>query len=276
MKKITYLFLAATVMGGIMSCGKEEVKDTLPEFVKNDMELVWSDEFDQDSDEPNPENWDYNVGGSGWGNSEVQTYKMDRASSYVSNGTLKIVAHRNDKDRWESARLVTSFKQFFTYGYIEFRAKLPVEPGSWPALWMMPQHEKYGKWPRSGEIDVMEYATNTWGKKTYGTVHCKAGSGGNAVNSDYIEIKDVANTWHTYAVNWTEDSITWYYDGEVMTEYKNPHREEANWEVWPYDKPFYIIMNVAMGGTLGGEIPKSTKKCQMEVDYVRVYQKKAE
>lgn len=114
------------------------------------------------------------------------------------------------------------------------------------------------------------------GKKTYGTVHCKAGSGGNAVNSDYIEIKDVANTWHTYAVNWTEDSITWYYDGEVMTEYKNPHREEANWEVWPYDKPFYIIMNVAMGGTLGGEIPKSTKKCQMEVDYVRVYQKKAE
>lgn len=273
MKKIIFVLAAVMVAFSFMSCGKEEVKDTLPDFVKNEMELVWSDEFDGKSDEPNPENWDYNVGGSGWGNSEIQTYKMDRANSYVSKGTLKIVAKRNDKGRWESARLISSFRQSFTYGYIEFRAKLPVESGSWPALWMMPQHESYGRWPRSGEIDVMEYATNTWGKKTYGTIHCKAGSGGNSLCSNYIEIDDVTK-WHTYAVDWQEDYIAWYFDGELLARYDNPHKEEGNWQYWPYDKPFYIIMNVAMGGTLGGKVPDEVKKCQMEVDYVRVYQKK--
>lgn len=81
--------------------------------------------------------------------------------------------------------------------------------------------------------------------------------------------------WHTYAVNWTEDAITWYYDGKFLTEYKNPHNTEKNsWEAWPFDRPFYIIMNLAMGGTLGGDIPKNLKSCQMEIDYVRVYQKK--
>lgn len=277
MKKILVLLVAVVSIFGFVSCGAKEeeepVIDRLPQFVKDNMELVWADEFDGESDEPNPENWDYNVGGSGWGNSEVQTYTMDRSNSYVSNGTLKIVAKKNDKGRWTSARLVTSFRQAFKYGYIEFRAKLPVEEGSWPALWMMPQHESYGRWPRSGEIDVMEYATNTWGKKTYGTLHCKAGSGGKAISSNYIEIEDVTK-YHTYALDWQEDHIAWYYDGEKIHEYKNPEREEANWEVWPYDKPFYIIMNVAMGGNLGGKIPEKLESCQMEVDYVRVYANK--
>lgn len=274
LKAIFGLLLVALFCASFVSCSKEDNAETdnLPQFVKNEMELVWADEFDGESNEPDPKKWNYNVGGNGWGNSEVQNYTEDRENSFVSNGTLKIVAKRNANDRWTSARLVTSFRQAFTYGYIEFRAKLPVEQGSWPALWMLSQFESYGKWPRSGEIDVMEYATNFWGKKAYGTVHCKAGSGGNSVNSDYKEIAD-ATKWHTYAIDWNEDALTWYYDGEEVTKYENPHNSDKSWEAWPFDKPFYIIMNVAMGGELGGEIPKKTKQCQMEVDYVRVYQK---
>lgn len=275
MKKLTTILLTVILFCTIISCGNDDVnKDTLPDFVKNSMTFVWSDEFEQKSDEPNPEFWDYNVGGSGWGNSEIQTYTMSRENSYVSNGTLKIIANKNDKGRWQSARLITSFKKNFTYGYIEFRAKLPTEAGSWPALWMMPQRDTYGKWPRSGEIDVMEYATNTWGKMCYGTCHCFAGSGDKAPAHGGLEIKDAAKTWHTYAVNWTEDKLTWYIDGVETVSYDNPHSEELGWHEWPYDKPFYIIMNVAMGGTLGGDVPKKLKKCQMEVDWVRVYQNK--
>ena len=254
----------------LMSCEEKET-DMRPDFVKENMNLVWSDEFDGEESEPNPDFWDYNTGGHGWGNGERQNYTKDRENSFVSNGTLKIKAFKNESGKWTSARLISSFKKSFTYGYIEFRAKLPIEKGSWPALWMMPQFSAYGNWPKSGEIDVMEYATSTWGKKAYGTVHCKAGSGGNAVNSDYIEIADVRK-WHTYAVLWQEDSIQWYFDGVLVTEYKNPHNAENLWQAWPFDQPFYIIMNLAMGGTLGGDIPSNLKSCQMEVDYVRVYQ----
>ena len=260
------LFAAAILLS---SCQGRE-KSVSPEFVK-DMNLVWADEFDGASDEPNPEYWDYNTGAHGWGNAERQNYTKDRANSYVSDGTLKIVALKGDDGKWTSARLKTSFKKSFTYGYIEFRAKLPDEKGSWPALWLLPQLNTYGQWPKSGEIDVMEYASNFWGKKTYGTVHCKAGYGGNAANSDYIEISNVKK-WHNYAVLWQEDSIQWYYDGKLLTEYKNPHNGENSWEAWPFDRPFYLIMNVAMGGTLGGDIPSNLEKCQMEIDYVRVYQ----
>jgi len=268
-KRFISLLIAAFPVFFI-SCAEKQ-SDLRPDFVKQNMKLVWSDEFDGASQEPNPEFWDYNTGGHGWGNGERQNYTKDRKNSYVSDGTLKIVAYKNESGKWTSARLVSSFKKSFTYGYIEFRAKLPVEKGSWPALWMMPQFSAYGNWPRSGEIDVMEYATSTWGKKAYGTVHCRAGSGGNAVSSGYTEISN-ATKWHNYAVLWKEDSIQWYFDGKLINEYKNPREQKDAWTSWPFDKDFYIIMNVAMGGTLGGDIPSGLEKCQMEVDYVRVYQ----
>lgn len=274
MKKTTILIKTLFILSQsllILSCQKE--KDLRPDFVKEKMQLVWSDEFDscEEDGAALAENWDYDTGGHGWGNGERQNYTSSRSNSFVSDGSLKIIACKNEKGKWTSARLKTSFKKSFTYGYIEFRAKLPTEKGSWPALWLLPQLNNYGQWPKSGEIDVMEYATNFWGKKTYGTVHCKAGYGGNAANSDYIEINNVRK-WHNYAILWQEDSIQWYYDGKLLTEYKNPHNEENSWEAWPFDKPFYLIMNVAMGGTLGGDIPSNLEKCQMEVDYVRVYQ----
>ncbi len=266
--KLLYLPVIALCAFALVSC-KE--KDTRPDFVKS-MKLVWSDEFDGATNEPNPDNWIYNEGAHGWGNSEVQNYTKNRENSFVSDGTLKIVALRGKDNKWTSARLLSIFKKSWTYGYIEFRAKVPTQQGCWPALWLMPNSQAYGNWPRSGEIDVMEYSNAVWGNKIYGTVHCRAGYGGKAIHSGYTVLKNVQNKWHTYAVHWTEDAITWYYDGVPFTEYKNPHDAETPWKTWPYDKNFYVIMNVAMGGNLGGDIPKKLKSCQMEVDYVRWYQ----
>lgn len=119
MKKITVLLFCAIAAFSLISCGEEPdepERDLLPEFVKSNMELVWADEFNGESNEPDPANWDYNVGGNGWGNSEVQNYTKDRENSYVSNGTLKIVAKKNEKGRWTSARLTSSFRHAFTYG----------------------------------------------------------------------------------------------------------------------------------------------------------------
>lgn len=250
------------------SCKEESVS---PEFVK-DMELVWADEFDGPGDEPNPECWDYNTGAHGWGNNERQNYTRDRANSYVSDGTLKIAAIKGDDNKWTSARLVSRWKKAYTYGYVEFRAKLPTQKGSWPALWLMPNRDNYGTWPRSGEIDVMEYAQSFWGTKAYGTCHCLAGSGGNALASAGVDVKPADKKWHNYGVLWTEEKITWIYDGVEFLTYENPHDADYPQKYWPYDRDFYVIMNVAMGGTLGGDIPKDAKKCLMEVDYIRWYQ----
>lgn len=273
MKITNTIFIASSIFISLLllSCSQKP-KDNLPPFVKSKMNLVWSDEFDYSSTSPNPENWGYNTGGGGWGNGELQTYTDSAENSFITkDGTLKIVAKKNDKGRWTSARILSRYKKTFDSGYIEFRAKLPTEKGCWPALWMLPQQSAYGTWPRSGEIDVMEFSPNVWGSTAYGTLHCLNGSGGKPISSTGHKIKS-AQKWHTYAINWTESSISWYYDGECFAEYQNPQAEKDNWKAWPYDIPYFIIMNVAMGGTLGGNIPTDLTTCEMEVDYVRVYQ----
>ena len=272
MKKTNLILCSVCALGicaAISSCAK---KDTTPDFVKTDMNLVWADEFNSDSDEPDPAVWDFKEGGHGWGNNEVQNYTKDRKNSYVSKGTLKIAAVKEKNGKWTSARMVTQYKKSFTYGYLEFRAKVPTQKGCWPALWLLPENNAYGTWPRSGEIDVMEASRNVWGSQVYGTVHCRDGHGGNPIKSVGREVKKMDKAWHTYAINWTTEGITWYYDGKVLTEYRNPHNDEDGWMSWPFDQPFHILMNVAMGGNLGGDIDKKIESCVMELDYVRLYQ----
>ena len=269
-KKVIGTVFAVGIFFSMASCG--DATDTLPDFVKKDMKLVWSDEFDGPTDVPDPAVWDYKEGAHGWGNNERQNYTKDRENSYVSDGTLKIVAKKNEKGKWTSARLFSQFKKSMTYGYLEFRAKVPTEKGCWPALWMLPEKDTYGIWPRSGEIDVMEASANVWGNQVYGTAHCLSGHGGNPVISVGTEVKKMNKKWHTYAVNWDSEGIAWYYDGKLLCTYRNPHKTDDGWMEWPFDQPFYIIMNVAMGGNLGGDIDGKIDNCTMEVDYVRLYQ----
>lgn len=253
-----------------IACDEDDGKN-LPSFVKEDMKLVWNDEFDNDAKELNPDYWSHNTGGGGWGNNEVQVYTEDKANSYIEDGKLNILASKDDGGKWTSARLTTRFKQKFQYGYIEMRAKLPTKIGCWPAFWMLPQKSVYGPWPRSGEIDIMEASAHVWGKQIYGTLHCLEGHAGTPIHSVGKDIGNPAK-YHNYAVYWTEDLIRWYYDGEVVSEYQNPKEGDDNWKKWPYDNEFFILMNLAIGGNLGGEPPKDVKEYKMQVDYVRIYQ----
>lgn len=273
--------------------------------------LKWSDEFDDDA--LDSENWNRVVWPKGKVNDEVQAYSADAQYSVVKDGTLKIYA-KGSGGTWTSARIDTSDKQKFKYGYFEARIKQPVayknttesegnlllnddgEPvnnGVWPAFWMMPnayeyenedgelerdEHGAYGIWPRSGEIDIMEYSPTTHGTSAYATYHHFDAT--KARNDGYSSLGEISvktpvydddSDWHTYGMLWTDGILEAYYDGKSLgTFYVNAN---SGSDQWPYDQDFYLILNLAMGGSLGGGINSGMKMAVYEIDYVRVYQK---
>ena len=276
---------------------KNETTDTQPEAkgaYRKGMKLVWHDEFNSaDSDRtPLSSKWGYDVGRGtsrnsdgtnpgnwGWGNGEEQWYSdNDPDNTYVSNGTLKIVAKKEKAEgdaSWTSGRLVTRNIYENKYGCIEMRAKISEAAGIWPAFWML-RHDIYDAggtgWPVGGEIDIMESSTRVWGAgKVYGTLHCQAGFGGGPIWSKGMQLSSLEATWHTYAIVWKEKgTISWYYDDKLLGTYTAS--DKNNNAVWPYDENFYIILNLAVGGGLGGAIDPKLNKATMEVDYVRWYQ----
>ena len=271
MKKI--VFPALMVIGlSVIFTGCKDKEAPLPEYVKQTMSLVWADEFEYEG-KPDESKWSYSIGNqNGWGNGEIQKYTDKPENVNVHKGFCTITALREGKsNRWTSARMKTEHKGFWDRGYIEVRAKLPEGVGTWPAIWMMPEANRHGQWPRSGEIDIMEHVGFDK-DRVHATVHSKAFNhkqGNQKTRSDILE--GATKKFHTYAVYWTDDVIRWVYDGETFYETENPH---MTWEEWPFDHPFYLILNVAIGGTWGGQqgIDKKMTKAAMEVDYVRVYQ----
>ncbi len=238
--------------------------------------IVWSDEFDTNGT-PNTEYWDYNIGNGdwGWGNGEKQYYTNRQDNVTVKDGKLIITAKRENYQGYQytSTRIVSRKKVDIKYGRIEFMAKLPKGKGTWPALWMMPTDSVYGTWPRSGEIDVMEHVGNNEGY-VLGTCHSNVHNGttdGGMGKTVYRE--GVTDEFHLYSVEWTPDKITFLFDDEPYYTYQNPKYSQNNNNYYPYDQEFYIIMNIAMGGTLGGDIDSNFTSAQMEIEYVRVYQK---
>ncbi len=236
-------------------------------------ELVWSDEFDY-SGVPDTSKWKYQTGSGGWGNNELQNYTDNSRSAdtaIVENGYLKIQA-RYDNGKWKSARL--NSKESWQYGLIEARMKITDKKGAWPAFWMMPKDSEYGTWPKSGEIDIMENAPSTNGENTiFSSLHAE---GHYAVNPKAIGRKnfgkDLSSDWHTISVEWNADKITAYYDGIAQQTYYN---DGSGYKNWPYDKPFYIILNLAIGGNLGGSADSRAlqeKGADFLIDYIRVYQ----
>jgi beta-glucanase (GH16 family) len=234
-------------------------------------ELVWSDEFETDG-APDSEKWGYDTGGHGWGNNELQFYTAARNNSYVEDGKLMIKALKPN-NTWTSARLVTKEKGDWLHGRFEIRAKLPEGVGTWPAIWMLPTDWEYGGWPDSGEIDIMEHVGYDFGK-VHGTVHTEAynHSIGTQVGKA-IDVKNVSTEFHVYSIDWTENEIIWYIDGEEYFRFDNQNK---TYKEWPFDKRFHLIMNIAIGGNWGGAqgVDPNLKEATMEVDYVRVYKKK--
>ncbi|VXB98969.1 Laminarinase [Flavobacterium sp. 9AF] len=225
--------------------------------------LVWSDEFNTDG-APDSNKWGYDLGAGGWGNQEAQTYTNSATNAVVSGGNLVITAIKSGSD-YTSARLKSENKFEFTYGKVEVRAKLPVGGGTWPAIWMLgANYDQNGfSWPACGEIDIMEHKGNQ-PNVIYGTLHYPGNSGGNA-NGNSTTISNVSSEFHVYKTIWSPSSIQIFVDDVLF------HSVPNNNSI-PFNHDFFLILNVAMGGTFGGPIDSSFTQSSMEVDYVRVYQ----
>jgi beta-glucanase (GH16 family) len=165
-----------------------------------------------------------------------------------------------------SARIKSQGRYSFTYGKVEIRAKLPSAAGTWPALWMLGSNITTVGWPKCGEIDIMEQ--KGWDKNKVSSALHNQSSSGNTIHVKELDLITSTTDFHVYAVNWTPDEITFSVDGNEYYTYGPEDKTEVN---WPYDKPQFIILNVAMGGNLGGEIPEDFNESSMQIDYVRVY-----
>lgn len=175
---------------------------------------------------------------------------------------MKITA-KKEGSTYTSARLKSEDKYEFTYGKIEFRAKLPAGGGTWPAVWSLGQDYKTNSWPACGEIDFMEHVGNSQ-NVIHGSLHYPGNSGGNG-NTGSTTITNASTEFHVYKTIWTPSSIKFYVDDKLFHSF-------ANNNTVPFNKDFFLIMNVAMGGNFGGTIDPAFTQSTMEVDYIRVYQ----
>ncbi|MFU8873974.1 ricin-type beta-trefoil lectin domain protein [Micromonospora sp. SL4-19] len=242
--------------------------------------VTWSDDFNGAAGAPpDASKWRYDIGGSGWGNNELQYYTSStRNAALDGNGNLVITARRENPSgyscwygscQYTSARLLTAGTFTQAYGRFEARIKIPRGQGIWPAFWMLGNDIATNPWPNSGEIDIMENIGRE-PSTVHGSLHGPGYSGGNPLTgqTSLPGGQALADAFHTYAVDWAPDSITWYLDGVAYSR-KTP--ADAGGNRWVFDHPFFMIMNVAVGGNWPGSPDGSTVFPQtMVVDYVRV------
>lgn len=235
---------------------------------------VWADEFSTDG-LPDPTKWGYDIGGSGWGNNELQYYTNSTNNASVANGILSITSRKEFRDgkNYTSARLVTKNKGDFLNGRIEVRAKLPSGRGSWPAIWMLPTDWEYGNWPNSGEIDIMEHVGYD-PTRVHFSIHTEAynHTKGTQKSTNRI-IATAMSEFHKYRVDWTPYAVRGYFDDEFIFEFVNEGRGSST---WPFDKKFHLLLNLAIGGSWGGVdgVDDTIFPIIFEIDYVRVYKMK--
>lgn len=236
--------------------------------------LVWSDEFDYKG-LPNPEKWGYEVGYIR--NNEKQYYTKERwANAEVKDGHLVITARKDDYSTAEkvhpitSASVISKGKGFWKRGRIEVRAKVPISLGTWPAIWMLPE-DRSGGWPKCGEIDILEHVGFD-PKKVHFNIHVERYNHTKNNGKGKTVPTDSADEFHIYAVEWFDDRIDFYFDAQKVFTYQNEKEGEVS---WPFDKPFYIILNLAYGGGWGGAKGTDDSKLPQEfhIDYVRVFGK---
>lgn len=251
--------------------------------------LIWNDEFDYQG-KPDPSKWSYDIWPAGKVNDEDQTYTEQLRNVEVKDGNLVITAHKEDYSNanYTSGRIHSQGKGDFLYGRAEVRAKLPAGQGTWSAIWMLPSDPfKYATtcevgedwqgsstcnaWPNSGEIDIMEHVGYDM-QTIHGTVHNEAYYWAKwEQRKASIEGKTVDQNFHVYAIEWTPEHIIVFFDETPYFFYSN---ESTGWQAWPYDHPYHVILNLAIGGSwgkAGGPIDDSIFPVSMEVDYVRVF-----
>ena len=257
-----------------------------PYYAPEGYQLVWQDEFDGNygyapnengvpRTELNPDYWTHEVKSAGWVNHELQNYVNHKTPegklvTELRNGKLRITALK-ENGKVYSGRVYAKVKEGWKYGYIEASIKLPKGKGTWPAFWMMPVN--FRSWPADGEIDIMEevgYHPDYVSSSLHANAHVH--SNGTQVTHE-MKCAGAEGEFHTYAILWTAKNITTYVDGKVQLSYDN---RGLGRDDWPYDDPFYVIFNLAWGGDWGGAqgVDESALPATMEVDYIRVFQKK--
>ena len=272
-----YWFVIFLLFGCTSQNDMEDSKQ-LNEWNREGWDIVWQDEFDGESLDINK--WSHEVGGHGFGNNELQYYTDDSSNSFVDNGILHIrakyepagIGSPNNLRNFSSARLRTVGKGDWQYGRIDVRAKIALGQGIWPAIWMLPSDWIYGGWPKSGEIDIMEHVGHDEGR-IHGSVHTESYNhiiGTQRTNSKLIE--NVKTLFHIYSIEWSEQKIDFFIDDTLHFTFKNDFTND--FRTWPFNERFHLLLNVAVGGNWPGPPNNTTVFPQdMEVDYVRVYEK---
>jgi beta-glucanase (GH16 family) len=229
--------------------------------------IIFEEHFN--GNELNENQWNYELGDGcpklcGWGNEEWEYYTKESVS--VSEGNLVITASKVD-DKYFSGRINTRGKVEFQYGTIEVKAKLPTGKGVWPAIWMLGNDIKTVGWPACGEIDIMEYAGKS-PELIHTTLHT-SDSFGKSKNTKVSQIEAIENGFHVYKSNWTKDKIEFFIDDRLVYVFEP---QQKNIDIWPFNKPFYVILNLAIGGTFAGqEVDESIFPQEFLIDYIKIY-----
>ena len=270
MKKIITLLILTL----LISCNTP-VNKSKKDVIENSYSLIWSDEFNQKDLKVDSSKWFMETiapNNGSWYNNELQHYTDRIDNAFVSNGTLKIIAkkekytHSGTTQDYTSARL--NSKVSFTYGKVEVRAKLPSAKGSWPAIWTLGSNLETVGWPGCGEIDIMEQLFEDF-EMIQCALHTPDTHGNNTILKQ-VNVTNVTQNFHVYGMEWTAEKIDFFIDDKYYFTYQPESKTPGN---WPYFNDQYILLNIAMGGSLGGSIDPNYTEDQMEVDYVRVYQK---
>lgn len=230
--------------------------------------LIKHFDFTTDS-QLNLEDWNIAVGDR-WANEELQHYVNDSKNLFFDNG-LVIRATKEDI-AYHSARINTKGKFSFQYGRIDIVARVPKGRGTWPALWMLSQDNLYGHWPRSGEIDIMEHVGRNE-DVVFLCLHTEAYN--HRQNEQYYyetKINHVTTEFHTYSIDWTPDSITYFVDDLKMVQYNKTDKPDQSPKGWPFDQPFYLIINLAIGGKFGGPVDDSIFPVDFIIKDIKIYQ----
>ncbi len=273
MRNIFMLLLSLIVISG--GCKSDNSTDSGPELEG----LIWSDEFE--GDDWDQQKWYPELGASGWGNNELQEYTPFDKNIEVSDGTLKIHAllegDGQNRGDYSSARLLTY--ESFLYGRMEIRAKLPRHRGNglWPAIWMLGDSIRNGTpWPDCGEIDIMEYVSYE-PNKVHASIHSAANNhrDGTQITSGAVDLQTVEEQFHIYGLLWDENFLAFYIDDpeNIILQFNKPLN--ANNDNWPFDKPHFFLLNMAVGGDWGGVrgVDDSIFPATFEIDYVRVFER---
>jgi len=282
----TSLFVAVSIALTFM------VNPAADAATKKTLKLLWSDEFNgKKGTLPSTKTWTREIGGGGWGNSERQFYTDKAANASMDGaGRLVITANRISNEygdligdvpgtedilnrcsecQFTSARMKTARNLSFQYGRIEARIKMPQGVGTWPAFWMLGGDLLDGvPWPECGEIDIMEFRGDIPDRST-SAIHGPTTPPGSGLGAAFLSYDSLSNGYHTYAIEWKKNSLTFIVDGRVTGTYSSADTGSRG---WVYNQKFFMILNLAMGGTYAGEyIDPMVNQAQLHVDYIRFY-----